>query len=367
MMTTKCKRFKTRFGQYNVRTLYQTGKLAQLIREAEKLNIDLLGVSEARWNCSGQVSGVNGSVFLFSGMANENDRHVAGVGLLLSRRLKNYLLNWAPISERIIIARFNTKFRKVSVVQCYAPTEESEMEDKEKFYSLLDKTLSDIKRSDVTVLMGDFNAKVGQDNTNLENIMGRHGLGHRNENGELLVELCGKHGLQIGGTLFAHKACHKVTWVSPDPAQRVQNQIDHICVSRKWRHCLHDVRNKRSADIGSDHHLIVGTFLLNFRKARKEKTQNRRKFDVLKLKDPQHRSDFAATLRAKAESANHITHKSTIDAKWECMKQYLISTCEETLGNQRSERKEWITDETWELIGKRRKATKICVRHKILV
>jgi hypothetical protein len=78
-----------------------------------------------------------------------------------------------------------------------------------------------------------------------------HGWGDGNKNGELLIETRGNNGLMIGGT-------KKVTWVSPDPHGGTQNQIDHICISKNWRKSLLDVCNKRGADVGSDHHLIMG-------------------------------------------------------------------------------------------------------------
>ncbi|VDO87290.1 unnamed protein product [Schistosoma margrebowiei] len=64
--------------------------------------------------------------------------------------------------------------------------------------------------------MGDFNAKVGTDNTGYEDIMGRQGLGERNENGERFANLCAFNKPVIGGTIFPHKRIHKTTWTSPD-------------------------------------------------------------------------------------------------------------------------------------------------------
>jgi hypothetical protein len=95
--------------------------------------------------------------------------------------------------------------------------------------------------------MGDFGAQVGNYNQDIEHIMGRHGMpcDKENENGQLLIELCGKHGLVIGGTVFPHKEGHKVTWISPDKDKQGRNLIYHICISRNWRKSLLDVRNKR--------------------------------------------------------------------------------------------------------------------------
>nr|KAG5710147.1 hypothetical protein BaRGS_006666 [Batillaria attramentaria] len=72
--------------------------------------------------------------------------------------------------------------------------------------------------------MGDLNAKVGTDNTDRELIMGKHGTGTQNENGELFTEFCTTNDLVIGGTIFPHKTIHKTTWTSPDG--RTVNQID---------------------------------------------------------------------------------------------------------------------------------------------
>ena len=92
------------------------------------------------------------------------------------------MLEWNPVSERIITARIQTRLRKMSIVQCYAPTEKAGPVEKEAFYSLLVKTLLGIKRSDIVVMMGDFNAQVGNNNTSIEHVMGRHGMPCENEN-----------------------------------------------------------------------------------------------------------------------------------------------------------------------------------------
>lgn len=50
--------------------------------------------------------------------------------------------------------------------------------------------------------MGNINAKVGSDNSGYERVMGRHGCGIMNENGEYFTEFCGNNNLVIGGILF---------------------------------------------------------------------------------------------------------------------------------------------------------------------
>ena len=104
---------------------------------------------------------------------------------------------------------------------------------------------------------------IGKDKTGYEQIMGRHGLGEMNENGEMLADFCSDFECVIGGSVFPHKETHKVTWVSPNSI--TENQIDHICVSRKFRRSLLDVRVKRGADAGSDHHLLIAEVRIKLR------------------------------------------------------------------------------------------------------
>jgi exonuclease III len=110
------------------------------------------------------------------------------------------------------------------VIQCYAPTEQATSEEKDVFYETLESILRKVKRSEITMVMGDLNAKVGADNKNFEHIMGKHGLGTMNENGERFIELCSNNNLVIGSTLFPHRRIHKVTWESPDHKNAKSNR-----------------------------------------------------------------------------------------------------------------------------------------------
>ena len=59
--------------------------------------------------------------------------------------------------------------------------------------------------------MGDMNAKVGNDNTGFEEVMGKNRIGTMNENGELFASFCAINNLVIGGTIFPHKQLHLAT------------------------------------------------------------------------------------------------------------------------------------------------------------
>jgi hypothetical protein len=83
----------------------------------------------------------------------------------------------------------------------------------------------------------------------IDDIIGKHRLPHRNENGDL-IELCGRHGLIVRGTIFPHKNCHKAAWVSTVVEDKVENQIDHKGISKNWRKSLLDVHKKVELILG---------------------------------------------------------------------------------------------------------------------
>lgn len=90
---------------------------------------------------------------------------------------------------------------------------------------------SGIPKHDVFFIRGDMNAKVGSDNSGVEDVMGKNGIGIRNNNTERLIDFCLKNNLTVGGSMFKHKDIHTMTLTSPNG--RVKYQIDHILINRK--------------------------------------------------------------------------------------------------------------------------------------
>ena len=66
----------------------------------------------------------------------------------------------APIRKRKILPRFKTKPQNLTIIQCYAPTEMTDKDMKEKFYQQLYETITAVQKRDVIVVMGGMNAKI---------------------------------------------------------------------------------------------------------------------------------------------------------------------------------------------------------------
>lgn len=80
------------------------------------------------------------------------------------------LMEWTPVSKRIIMARFYTRCRRMTVIQAYAKHNEKEEEKKEQFYQELQETLDGCNKNDIVIITGDLNAKVCNDNSGYERI-----------------------------------------------------------------------------------------------------------------------------------------------------------------------------------------------------
>ena len=111
------------------------------------------------------------------------------------------------------------------------PSSNAEEAEVEWFYEDLQDLLELTPKKDVLFIIGDWNAKVGSQETS--GVTGKFGLGIRNEAGQRLIKFCQENTLVIGNTLFQQHKRRLYTWTSPDGQH--QNQIDCILCSQRWR------------------------------------------------------------------------------------------------------------------------------------
>ena len=237
----------------------------------------------------------------------------------------------------------------MTVVVYYAPQEDKSEDEKDEFYERLNNTVQETPRHDVLIVLGDLNAKVGQDNDTREQTYGREGLSQEtNDNGERLIEFCEYNNLTIGGTIFKHKEIHKYTWTSPDG--HTKNQIDHIMINKKWRTSLLDVKTKRGADIASDHELLVAKIRLKLRNA-KPGSQRKVKFDTGKLQDQHIAQQFKLELSNRYQVLQNEEELNITK-----FNQEIVEVSQAVLGPTKKKKEEWISSDSWKLIEERKEA-----------
>ena len=114
----------------------------------------------------------------------------------------------------MISVRFQGKPFNITVIQVYAPTSNAEEAEVEWFYEDLQDLLELTPKKDVLFMIGDWNAKVGSQET--PGVTGKFGLGIWNEAEQRLIEFCQENALVIANTLFQQHKRRLYTWTSPD-------------------------------------------------------------------------------------------------------------------------------------------------------
>ena len=109
------------------------------------------------------------------------------MALVIGKTAAAALVSFKPVNDRIISARFKTTTAHVTIVQVYAPILAANNQHIEEFYDQLQEELNSIPVSDRVMVIGDFNAKVGEREEGEESAVGRFGFGERNERGDMLV------------------------------------------------------------------------------------------------------------------------------------------------------------------------------------
>ena len=100
----------------------------------------------------------------------------------------------------MISVHFQGKPFNITVIQVYSLTSNAEEAEVEWFYEDLQDLLELTPKEDVLFILGDWNAKVGSQET--PGVTGKFGFGVQNEAGQRLIEFCQENALVIANTLF---------------------------------------------------------------------------------------------------------------------------------------------------------------------
>jgi hypothetical protein len=136
----------------------------------------------------------------------------------------------------------------------------------------------------MTILLGEFNAKVGREHT-FKPTIGNESLQQvSNDNGVRLVTFATSKNLVIRKTMFSHRHIHKYTWNSADG--QTHNQIDNVLIDGRWHSSILDVQRFGGADCDTDHYQVVAKDgeRLAVRKQAAQKFDGER-FNLKKLND----------------------------------------------------------------------------------
>ncbi|KAL4113922.1 hypothetical protein QTP88_017474 [Uroleucon formosanum] len=174
-----------RIGTWNIRSLYKPGALKSISDAIKKYkNVLITALQEIRWP-EGSVK-TEGMTLFYSG--NKNGRHINGVGFLVSELLLPHVKHFEPINDRICYMRIADKSGDLMLICVYAPTENGPNDEKEVFYEELERTYDKLPNHCSKILLGDFNAQVGNEKMYKPTVGGESAHDISNGNGMRLIE-----------------------------------------------------------------------------------------------------------------------------------------------------------------------------------
>ena len=147
------------------------GKLEVVKQEMARVNINILGISQLKWTGMGEFNSHDHYIYY---CGHESLRR-NGVAIMVNKRVRNAVLGCNLKNNRIISVRFKGKPFNITVIQVYAPTSNAEEAEVEQFYEDLQDLLELTLKKDVLFIIGDWNAKVGSQET--PGVTGKFGLG----------------------------------------------------------------------------------------------------------------------------------------------------------------------------------------------
>ena len=181
---------------------------------------------------------------------------------MVNKRVQNAVLGCNLKNDRMISVRFQGKSFNITVIQAYVPTSNTEEAEVECFYEDLQDLLELTPQRDVLFIIGDWNAKVGTQET--PGITDKFGLGVWDEARQRLIEFCQENTLVIANTLFQQHQRRLYTWTSPDGQH--QNQIDYILCSQRWRSSIQSAKQDWELTVAQIMNSLLPNSDLNLRK-----------------------------------------------------------------------------------------------------
>lgn len=367
----------TRFGSWNVRSCYRVTKRELIVQQLKRYKIEVAALAETNIPDSG-IYVVNGYTFIYSGTLEKGRSRMAhGAAVCLgpnaSRAWRNSGSIWKAVNSRIVTVRIKCRLISITVIAVYAPVNPSngsktEVEASDEFYKALQSSIDNTNKGDIILIMGDFNARVGvEQTTSAPSVVGKHTVDKQNQNGRRLVDFCLFNGFVITNTFFPHNVVHQTTWMHPKTKK--WHMLDYVLVNHKFRNSIHDVRAHRGATggIGTDHHLLRAKIRIHLKCRKKKAETNQLKLDYGKLNNEKVVAEFQAELLKYRNNTKKNSKDLPVNEKFTHFTGYLHEHSKKYFANgqkYQKNTKEWFTQEIAEIVNKKAKAYVEWQRHR---
>ena len=137
------------------------GKLEVVKQEMARVNTDILGIRELKWTGMGEFNSDDHCIYY----CRQESLRRNGVAIMVNKRVQNAVLGCNLKNNRMISVHFQGKPFNITVIQVYAQTSNAKEAEVEWFYEDLQDLLELTPQKDVLFVIGDWNAKVGSQET----------------------------------------------------------------------------------------------------------------------------------------------------------------------------------------------------------
>ncbi|CAH8616633.1 unnamed protein product [Dicrocoelium dendriticum] len=334
---------------WNVRTLLDRNSserpeqlTALVAMELARYHIDIAALSETRLAEQGKLheAGAGYTFYWVGNVASAPREH--GVGFAISDRLHGQLVGEPTcISARLMTVRLRLGRGKFATfISTYGPAMCYPDDTRDQFYTQLSSVIQSVPRSDRLFLLGEFNARIGPDASVWTDVIGAHGIGSANANGDRLLSLCATHGLTITNTPFALSASDIATWTHPRSGYA--HLLDYIIVRQRDMREVRMTCVLRGAECGIDHKLVRTKLYIYFGKSMYcTPAVNRRKLNILSLGTVAKRTELEKAMAARLCDVDCI---ATVGDLWHHIRDQVTAAAEETMGRANCKRPDWFDD-----------------------
>ncbi|XP_054708323.1 uncharacterized protein LOC129218133 [Uloborus diversus] len=298
----------------------------ELINRLKKRSINIAVITETKKKLKG-TQDIDDFVMLYSGVP-QNKRAACGVAILLDKTWKNKIVNYTFVNERMIIVRLKFERGYLSVFGVYAP-ENGRKEETDLFYEELQLRINNCKKNDSMILMGDLNARVG--NQPIPNVVGTFGEICLNDNGKQLRDFASFNNFKLTNTFFRKKEINKYTW----SARGTRSLIDYVIVNKKLSSQIMDTRVLRGYDIYSDHFLVISKIKLMTRWKRSKPKHNRPEEEVFRIPLLQEDSIRNVYQKRLNQLIREADSNDNVNEEWDNIKNLIQKAAYEALGKSR--------------------------------
>lgn len=335
----KIKSAKFHLCSFNCRTMSKDIHQYLMEQALSKIKYDVIGLSELKRDGEEIIEG-NSFILYFNG----STKNSCSVGFLVNKKWKDQISEFIGISERVAVLILTINGISYGFTTVYAPTADKSDQVIEKFYDEVAKALKLTEKCNFFYLLGDWNSKIGKYSENDSDVMGKFGIGDRNERGQRLIDFARSSQLFISNTMF--KKRRKVTW----ELGRAHNEIDFILIrnDQKFKILNYEVIHK--FEYSSDHHLIRATVALNT-KIKKKKYIQKTHFTV--INDPIKTKNFKEGLN----TINLLNDELTMQQKYDKLIRNVTEAA--SVFKSKSSKPEIITTATKAVITERENLRKI--------